>query len=246
MLAKSKLLGVKIIFPAQGQNVSDDKNLTISGTSTYNSHNNCQVSLIVNNIRPYQHVIATGHNGTNDYSKWKFPLSPKYATLKPGLNNKATAKLTCNDNPANARFYSVNFTSVSTGAPNSQLQQHNTPTNDTAGTTSNKNSTGLLSTMGKQESNKSGNSSASSSTVNYNKMISKQQKTLDNSITSKSSTNAHKNKSSVKSESQKISKDSTVNGTSGPFILSLPSINKNVSSYSLTPELQSMGYLKIQ
>ena len=38
MLAKSKLPGIKIIFPMQGQKVSDNKNLTITETSTYNSH----------------------------------------------------------------------------------------------------------------------------------------------------------------------------------------------------------------
>ena len=82
MMAKSKLQGIKITFPAQGQRITDDKNLTITGMSTYNSHTNCQVSIIVNNVRPYQHVIATGHNGANDYSTWKFPLSSKYTTVK--------------------------------------------------------------------------------------------------------------------------------------------------------------------
>ena len=114
MVAKSKLQGIKIIFPAQGQRVPDDKNLIITGMSTYNSHTNCQVSIIVNNVRPYEHVIATGHNGTNDYSTWKFPLSSKYTTVKAGLSNKATAKLTCIDKPTNmTKFYSGNFTSAS-------------------------------------------------------------------------------------------------------------------------------------
>ena len=72
MVAKSKLNGIKIIFPTQGQRIPYDKNLTITGMSTYNHHTNCKVSIIVNNIRPYQNVIATGHNGTNDYSTWKF------------------------------------------------------------------------------------------------------------------------------------------------------------------------------
>ena len=84
MSAKSKLQGIKITFPAQGQRIPNGRNLTLTGMSTYNSQTKCQVSIIVNNIKPYQRVIATGHNGTNDYSTWKFPLSTKYTTLKLG------------------------------------------------------------------------------------------------------------------------------------------------------------------
>ena len=64
--------------------------LIITGMSTYNSHTNCQVSIIVNNVRPYEHVIATGHNGTNDYSTLKFPLSSKYTTDQDWIKKQNT------------------------------------------------------------------------------------------------------------------------------------------------------------
>jgi hypothetical protein len=67
-MAKSKVNGIKIIFPKQGQSTHNDKNFTITGIVTYNHHTNCRVSIVLNNIRPYQNVIATGHNGLNDYS----------------------------------------------------------------------------------------------------------------------------------------------------------------------------------
>jgi hypothetical protein len=243
-MSKSKLPGIKIIFPEQGQRVSNDKNLTITGMSTYNSHTNCQVSIIVNNVRPYQHVNATGHNGANDYSTWKFPLSSKYTTVKAGLSNKATAKLTCNARPMNmTKFHSVNFTSTSTGASIPQAQLH-TSKNNTNSTNSNKNNTKLLSIIGKQESNKPGNPSVSSTIDNHSKMISNKQKTLDNSMTSRSRTINHDNKSSIKSESSEISKDSTMNGIKDPFVLTLPTINDNLSSSSPPPELQSESHSK--
>ena len=244
MMAKSKLQGIKITFPAQGQRITDDKNLTITGMSTYNSHTNCQVSIIVNNVRPYQHVIATGHNGANDYSTWKFPLSSKYTTVKAGLSNKATAKLTCNDKPMNiTKFHSVNFTSASTGASIPQAQLH-TSNNNTNSTNSNKNNTELLSIIGKQKSNKPGNPSVSSTIDNHSKMISNKQKTLDNSMTSRSRTINHDNKSSIKSESTTTPRDLAMNGIKDPFVLTLPSINDNLSSASPSPELQSESHSK--
>lgn len=244
LLVKSNSQGIKIIYPAQGQTIPYDKNLTITGMSTYNHHTNCQVSIIVNNIRPYQKVIATGHNGTNDYSTWKFPLSPKYATVKPGLDNKATAKLTCITKPTSmTKFYSVNFISTSTGAPISQVQLH-TSKNNTNSPNISKTNTELLSTSGKQEPNKSGNPSVSSTTDNHNQMVSKKQKTLDNSRMSMSKTITHENKPLIKPESSNISNDSGMNGIKGPFVLTLPSINDNSSSSSPSPELQSENHPK--
>ena len=232
LLIKSKPQGVKIIYPAQGQRVSNDKNLTITGMSTDNSHTNCQVSIIVNNVRPYQHVIATGHNGTNDYSTWKFPLNPKYATLKPGLGNKATAKLTCYDTRTNlTKFYSVNFTSKPTNISIAQTQQYSK--NSTRIINGNKKVTELSSILRKQQSSKLGNPSVSSPT-GILPATNNKQNALDNFTTNKRITDT-RNEASLKPESTVTSKQSGVKGnekTNDPFVLTLPSIGKA----SLKPE----------
>jgi hypothetical protein len=72
------------------------------------SSSNCQVSVIVNGVKPYQPATATGPGGPTDYSKWNFVLTSKYTTIKQGPNNKITAKYTCKDNPSGVSFYSVN------------------------------------------------------------------------------------------------------------------------------------------
>ncbi len=72
-------LGVKITDPAKGQQVAIGKNLTLSGTSSYNATSNCGVFVIVDGVRPYQKTIPTGQAGGNDYSKWKYTFIPAYA-----------------------------------------------------------------------------------------------------------------------------------------------------------------------
>ena len=80
-------LGVKIIDPAKGQQVAIGKNLTLSGTSSYNATSNCRVFVIVDGVRPYQKTIPTGAAGENDYSKWKYTFTPAYAgTIREGIN----------------------------------------------------------------------------------------------------------------------------------------------------------------
>src|SRR5438046_250121 len=54
---------VKIISPAKGQQIPVGKDLTISGTSIDNAASNCQVSMSVNRVRPYQPVTAAGTAG---------------------------------------------------------------------------------------------------------------------------------------------------------------------------------------
>ena len=110
-----KLHAVKIISPTRGQQVPISKNLTVSGISTTIGNpatSHCQVSVIVNNIKPYQQAKGTGPGGAADYSKWNFVLTSKYTTIKPGPANKITAKYLCSNNPK-ASFYSVNVTGVS-------------------------------------------------------------------------------------------------------------------------------------
>jgi hypothetical protein len=106
-----KLPDVKITSPTRGQNVPVGL-LTISGESTDNVASNCQVSVKLNGIKPYQPSAPTGAKGAIDYSTWKFTLTPKYAVIKEGAN-KITSKITCHDiSAALTKFYSVNVTGI--------------------------------------------------------------------------------------------------------------------------------------
>jgi hypothetical protein len=111
---------VKISSPTTGEKVSIGKDLGISGTSAGSSNPiaiSCQVSVIVNGIKPYQPATATGPNGVGDYSKWNFTLTPKYTAIKEG-QNKITAKYSCANIPASLSHNSVNVTGVATANVN--------------------------------------------------------------------------------------------------------------------------------
>lgn len=107
---------VKITSPTTGQSVSigDEQQLQITGSSTDDSVTNCQVSVIANNVKPYQPVLANGSGGINDYSSWSFLLNSSYASIKEGQNNRITAKLVCLPNLT--KWYSVNVTGISFNA----------------------------------------------------------------------------------------------------------------------------------
>ena len=79
--------------------------------SIANATSNCQVSVIVNNVKPYQNATAAGTGGAVDYSKWKFDITSEYTTIKPG-DDRITAKYECEDNPASKSFSSVNVTGL--------------------------------------------------------------------------------------------------------------------------------------
>src|ERR671929_1019070 len=106
---------VKITSPTRGQQVPVGKDLTVSGTSIDNATAKCEVSVIVNNVKPYQPAISTvgpgRTGGAADYSKWKFDITSKYTTIKPG-QNKITSRFECEDNSASKGFSSVNVTGV--------------------------------------------------------------------------------------------------------------------------------------
>ena len=106
---------VKITSPTRGQQVPIGKDLTVSGTSIDNATAKCEVSVIVNNVKPYQPAISTvgpgRTGGAADYSKWNFDITSKYTTIKSG-QNKITAKFECTDNSASKGFSSVNVTGV--------------------------------------------------------------------------------------------------------------------------------------
>jgi hypothetical protein len=95
---------IKIVDPITTQNVSTGQELTISGTSSDTNLKNCSVSVIVNNLRPYQPAIAKGSDDVSDYSQWEFVLGASYAQIVEG-ENKITAKLDCSS--ASPRWYSV-------------------------------------------------------------------------------------------------------------------------------------------
>jgi hypothetical protein len=100
---------IKITSPTRGQQLPVGKDLTVSGTSIDNATSNCQVAVIVNNVKPYQNATAAGTGGAADYSKWNFALTSKYTTIKQG-DNRITARFECVDNPATKGFSSVNVT----------------------------------------------------------------------------------------------------------------------------------------
>jgi hypothetical protein len=105
---------VKIDSPIEGQQVPVGEDLLISGISSDNASQDCSVSVIANNIKPYQDALASGVLGTNDYSKWSYTLSSNYTELKEG-SNRITAKLSC---PEPTRWYSVNVIGFQSGQTN--------------------------------------------------------------------------------------------------------------------------------
>jgi hypothetical protein len=108
---KAEPLGIKITSPAKGQRIPiDNHNLTVAGISTYNTSMNCQVLILMNEMKPYKQATAKGENGTTDYSTWKYIFTSKDFLIKEG-DNRLTAKLSCRDNLS--KFYSVNFTGYS-------------------------------------------------------------------------------------------------------------------------------------
>ncbi len=115
------LLGVNITSPEKGQQIPVGNNLTVSGKSTDEpTSNDCQVSVIVNSIKPYQPATANGTMGKNDYSRWFFVLSSNYTSIKEGVN-EITAKLSCLSSLSNnntTKWYSINVTGIPTAINN--------------------------------------------------------------------------------------------------------------------------------
>ena len=114
---------LKILSPTKGQKIPAGSVVNITGTSTpANATSHCVVSVIINEIQPYQKVIPAGNgsvDGTKDYRVWKFTDNPGYVTIKPGLN-KITAKYSCspksdlgnNKQPTFVRHHSINVTGI--------------------------------------------------------------------------------------------------------------------------------------
>jgi hypothetical protein len=89
----SQLPAVKISFPHKRQQIGFSSNILVSGISSPPpgvSHTGCTVSVLLNDVKPYQKTVALGHGGKGDYSVWHYNITPKYASLKLG-QNKITA-----------------------------------------------------------------------------------------------------------------------------------------------------------
>lgn len=120
------LLGVKIASPTNNEQVYiENSNLKIIGTSTDSINSNCNVSVILNDLKPYQSVLPTGPGDYGDYSLWSFLLTPEYnSTIKEGPN-KLTAKLLCSNPNAVASdlatYYTVFFRGVSSMPTNTTI-----------------------------------------------------------------------------------------------------------------------------
>ncbi|RPJ30846.1 MAG: hypothetical protein EHM25_05230, partial [Nitrosopumilales archaeon] len=107
---------IKIVNPITTQNVSTGQELIITGVSSDNTLKNCAVSVIVNDVRPYQTAFAKGTDGKNDYSQWEFVLRTNYTQIIDG-ENKITSKLLCTSAPP--RWYSV----LVNGVPNNSNEE---------------------------------------------------------------------------------------------------------------------------
>jgi hypothetical protein len=108
----STIGGIKIISPEKGSNVPIDLNspFIIKGISKDTAATDCQVSVIVNNVKPYQNAQPLNKNGDEDYSEWQFTLTKNYTNIIEGAN-KITSKFSCLNNPQSSH-YSVNVTGV--------------------------------------------------------------------------------------------------------------------------------------
>jgi Calcineurin-like phosphoesterase len=112
---------IKIVNPITVQNVSTGKELLISGQSSDSVEKNCSVSVIVNDVRPYQMAVARGKGGISDFSQWQFVIRESYTHIIES-KNKITAKLLCMSAPP--RWYSI----IINGAPNYSNEQILSPT----------------------------------------------------------------------------------------------------------------------
>jgi hypothetical protein len=114
-------MALKIVSPVKGQHIPTGTNLTVTGTSSDNSSTNCQISLLLNDLKPYQKTTPTGKSssGGEDYSSWRYVLTNStYSSIKQGIN-KITSKMTCVNtdqprvtNPGVSKWYSINVTGV--------------------------------------------------------------------------------------------------------------------------------------
>ncbi len=109
---------IKIVNPETDQQIPAGKELTVSGESSDDTSKDCDVSVIVNYVKPYHTASATGAGGGDDYSQWDFTLSSNYTEIKEGTN-RITAKLFCS--PTSVKWYSVDAMGVYTSQGNTNI-----------------------------------------------------------------------------------------------------------------------------
>jgi hypothetical protein len=101
---------VTITSPKDGQQVPVGQDLQVTGTSMPNAASDCNTTVNLNRVFPYQPVVANGPGGANDYSQWSFTITSKYAPIKEG-QNRITARIACEANTLK-QFAHVNVTGV--------------------------------------------------------------------------------------------------------------------------------------
>jgi len=128
-----KMPTVKITSPTVGEQVDILDNKTIfRGISSDNLTSNCQVTVILNNIKPYQ---PTKPGSPSDYSSWTVDQGAYYINMKEG-QNKLTSKISCLASPTNlTKWYSVNFTGVVDSGASNNNQSVQSGQNETAAKT---------------------------------------------------------------------------------------------------------------
>ena len=147
---------IKITSPKSGESLPISGNLTIMGTSSDTGTSACQVSVIVNDVKPYQTAAATGNGGASDYSQWKFTITPNYTAIKEG-QNKITSKVTCPGGGIGlTKWFGINVTGVTGAIPLSANSTSGTASGTGSQTTnaSNQSSGPLYSYSQKQAENK--------------------------------------------------------------------------------------------
>ena len=99
---------IEITYPDVGQNVPSGI-LTIYGISSDTGQTLCQVSVLLNDQRPYQNATATGPLGKDDYSKWSFTFDPYYTLIRNG-SNQLVSKIVCYyDDSTNATAWNKTY-----------------------------------------------------------------------------------------------------------------------------------------
>jgi hypothetical protein len=101
---------VTITSPKDGQQVPIGRDLQVTGTSMPNAASDCNTTVNLNRVKPYQLVLPNGPGGANDYSQWSFTITSKYAPIKEG-QNRITARISCDANTLK-QFAHVNVTGV--------------------------------------------------------------------------------------------------------------------------------------
>ena len=125
----SSPISIKIVHPDYGQITNVKNKLEISGESRYEPSYACQVSVIINDVKPYQKTTPTGDGIQNDYSTWKYTINPDYTTIRNG-DNRITARLICTDDMGQdvRKWYSVNVIGQTDNEDSYRSQPKSIPT----------------------------------------------------------------------------------------------------------------------